>query len=55
MSMRIDGQDVSREAVVLDLSRYLIHRVPEAGPRTATVVVRDLASHRTETLVADLK
>jgi hypothetical protein len=55
VSMRIDGQDVSPEEVVLAHDRYLIHHVREAGPGTATVVVRDLTSQRTETLFADLK
>jgi hypothetical protein len=55
VSMQIDGHEVSPEEIVLEHDRYLIHHVLKAGPRTATVVVRDLASQRTETLFADLK
>ena len=55
VSMQIDGQELSPEEVVLAHDRYLIHHLPEAGPGTATVVVRDMASQRTETLAASLK
>jgi prenyltransferase beta subunit len=55
VSMRIDGQEVFPEEVLLPHDRYLIHHVLEAGPRTVTVVVRDLTSQRTETLLADLQ
>ncbi|RZU35648.1 prenyltransferase/squalene oxidase repeat-containing protein [Edaphobacter modestus] len=55
VSMQIDGQEVSPEEVVLAHDRYLIHHVQELGPRAVIVIVRDLTSHRTETLVADLK
>ena len=55
VSMQIDGQEVSPEEVVMPHDRYLIHNVREAGPRKVTLVVRDLISQRTETLLADLK